>query len=66
MPAIPEIPGLPAFKGSTFHSAAWDHTCDLSDKRVAVIGTGASAIQVIPAIQPAVKRLFVFQRTPGG
>lgn len=63
-PAYPDIPGLDTFHGKVFHTARWDHTCDLAGKRVAVIGTGASAIQVIPEIQPKVARLSVFQRTP--
>jgi cation diffusion facilitator CzcD-associated flavoprotein CzcO len=50
--------------GRHFHTAAWDHTCDLAGKKVAVIGTGASAIQVIPEIAPQVEHLTVFQRTP--
>jgi cation diffusion facilitator CzcD-associated flavoprotein CzcO len=63
-PKIPEIPGLEDFDGPVFHSARWDHTADLKGKRVASIGTGASAIQYVPAIQPEVARLHVFQRTP--
>jgi cation diffusion facilitator CzcD-associated flavoprotein CzcO len=63
-PAIPDIPGLDRFRGAVFHSARWDHSFALSGKRVAVIGTGASAIQVVPAIRPEVERLVVFQRTP--
>lgn len=63
-PAIPALPGLDTFAGKVFHSARWDHTHDLTGKRVAVIGTGASAIQFVPAIQPKVERLDVFQRTP--
>lgn len=63
-PAIPAIPGLECFAGANFHSARWDHSYDLAGRRVAVIGTGASAIQFIPAIQPSVERLLVFQRTP--
>lgn len=62
-PSIPDIPGLKKFRGKTFHSARWDHSYDLNDKSVAVIGTGASAIQIVPAIQPKVKRLDLFQRT---
>lgn len=60
---IPKIPGLDTFKGEMFHSATWDHSVDLTGKRVAVVGTGASAIQFIPQIQPKVKSLVVFQRT---
>lgn len=64
-PAIPHLPGLDSFAGTSFHSAAWDHEHDLTDRKVAVVGTGASAIQLIPKIQPLVERLHVFQRTPG-
>ena len=64
VPRIPEIPGLTSFAGPAFHSARWRHDVDLADKRVAVIGTGASAIQIIPAIAPQVARLLVCQRTP--
>ncbi|MFE7570242.1 flavin-containing monooxygenase [Streptomyces sp. NPDC057539] len=63
-PKIPVIPGLAGFPGKVFHSARWDHGYDLRGKRVAVIGTGASAIQIVPAIQPEVGRLTLFQRTP--
>ena len=63
-PSIPELPGIENFEGAVFHSAAWDHDYDLEGKRVAVVGTGASAIQFIPHIQPEVRSLAVFQRTP--
>lgn len=63
-PKVPEVPGLDAFPGRVFHSARWDHDYDLRGKRVAMIGTGASAIQIVPAIQPEVGRLTLFQRTP--
>jgi cation diffusion facilitator CzcD-associated flavoprotein CzcO len=63
-PVIPHLPGLDGFRGRAFHSAQWDHGYDLRGKRVAVIGTGASAIQFIPEIQPLVARMHVFQRTP--
>ncbi|UUU33295.1 NAD(P)/FAD-dependent oxidoreductase [Streptomyces sp. CA-210063] len=66
-PKIPtgaELPGLDSFPGRVFHSARWDHGYDLRGKRVAMIGTGASAIQIVPAIQPEVGRLTLFQRTP--
>jgi cation diffusion facilitator CzcD-associated flavoprotein CzcO len=63
-PVIPDLPGLDGFGGRAFHSAAWDHGYDLRGKRVAVIGTGASAIQFVPEIQPLVETLHVFQRTP--
>lgn len=62
-PQIPALPGLETFEGEMFHSANWNHKYDLTDKRVAVIGTGASAIQFVPQIQPKVKKLHVFQRT---
>jgi cation diffusion facilitator CzcD-associated flavoprotein CzcO len=63
-PALPTVPGVDTFAGPAFHSARWDHDVDLAGKRVAVIGTGASAIQFVPAIAPEVARLLVFQRTP--
>ncbi|MFK4866504.1 flavin-containing monooxygenase [Streptomyces sp. CSMPJR101] len=63
-PKIPEIPGLDSFPGKVFHSARWDHDYDLRGKRVAMVGTGASAIQIVPSIQPEVERLTLFQRTP--
>ncbi len=62
-PLIPEIPGLERFEGKTMHSARWDHGYELTGKRVASIGTGASAIQYVPAIRDGVERLYVFQRT---
>ncbi|UFS95814.1 flavin-containing monooxygenase [Nocardia huaxiensis] len=62
-PAIPEIPGSDTFAGASFHSADWDHSVDLTGKRVAVIGTGASAIQFVPAIAPQVGEMTVFQRS---
>jgi cation diffusion facilitator CzcD-associated flavoprotein CzcO len=63
-PALPDIPGLASFPGPVFHSAQWNHDFDLAGKRVAVVGTGASAIQIVPEIQPKVGRLVLFQRTP--
>ncbi|RMB84531.1 NAD(P)/FAD-dependent oxidoreductase [Streptomyces shenzhenensis] len=63
-PRIPEIPGLDSFPGRVFHSARWDHGYDLRGRRVAVVGTGASAIQIVPSVQPLVSRLTLFQRTP--
>jgi cation diffusion facilitator CzcD-associated flavoprotein CzcO len=63
-PLIPDLPGLDTFAGKVFHSAAWDHEYDLTGRNVAVIGTGASAIQFVPQIQPVVSQLTVFQRTP--
>jgi cation diffusion facilitator CzcD-associated flavoprotein CzcO len=63
-PVLPDLPGLHSFRGRVFHSARWDHSYDLTGKRVAVVGTGASAIQFIPRIQPLVRDLVLFQRTP--
>ncbi|MCX5399034.1 NAD(P)/FAD-dependent oxidoreductase [Streptomyces sp. NBC_00102] len=63
-PKVPDVPGLGTFPGEVFHSARWNHDYDLAGKRVAMIGTGASAIQIVPAIQPKVGRLTLFQRTP--
>jgi cation diffusion facilitator CzcD-associated flavoprotein CzcO len=63
-PAMPDVPGLDTFAGTTFHTAGWNHDHDLTGRRVAVIGTGASAIQAVPEIQPLVEHLTVFQRTP--
>jgi len=63
-PAYPKLPGLERFQGHTFHSARWDHGFELQGKRVAVIGTGASAIQFVPQIAPQVAQLHLFQRTP--
>ena len=63
-PAILPLPGLEDFEGPAFHTAAWDEDHDLSGERVAVIGTGASAIQTVPNIQARVRRLKVFMRTP--
>ncbi len=63
-PKLPDIPGVQNFRGKTFHSSRWDHGYDLAGKRVAVIGTGASAIQFVPEIAPKVARLDVYQRTP--
>ena len=63
-PSIPDLPGIERFEGRAFHSADWDHDHDLEGRDVAVIGTGASAIQFVPQIQPRVGRLHLFQRTP--
>ncbi|MQW92719.1 SidA/IucD/PvdA family monooxygenase [Acinetobacter wanghuae] len=62
-PQIPKIKGIETFKGEMFHSARWNHDAHLAGKRIAVIGTGASAIQFIPQIQPLAKHLYVLQRT---
>ncbi len=63
-PASPDFPGLSEFAGEVFHSAKWRHEISLEGKRVGVVGTGASAIQLVPAIADAVEHLDVFQRTP--
>lgn len=63
-PIVPRLPGLEKFRGTMFHSANWPEDLDLRDRRVAVIGTGASAIQFVPRIQPEAARITVFQRTP--
>ena len=64
MPKAPDIPGLDEFAGETVHTARWDDSVELAGKRVAVIGTGASAVQLIAEIAPDVEHLTVFQRTP--
>jgi cation diffusion facilitator CzcD-associated flavoprotein CzcO len=63
-PVEPDIEGLADFEGTMFHSACWDHGHDLTGRRVAVIGTGASAIQVVPAIAPITAQVDLYQRTP--
>jgi cation diffusion facilitator CzcD-associated flavoprotein CzcO len=63
-PKKPDITGVDDFAGITMHTARWDHSVDLRGKRVALIGTGASAVQVVPSIAPLVEQLTVFQRTP--
>ncbi|MBL1074917.1 NAD(P)/FAD-dependent oxidoreductase [Nocardia sp. 2] len=63
-PKLPEIPGAERFRGTIVHTARWDHDLELRGKRVGIIGTGASAVQVIPEIAPDVASLVVFQRTP--
>lgn len=65
VPKTPPVPGLESFDGPAFHTAEWRHDVDLAGKRVAVIGTGCSAIQVVPAIQPIVEGVDVYQRSPG-
>ncbi|OUR90017.1 4-hydroxyacetophenone monooxygenase [Gammaproteobacteria bacterium 42_54_T18] len=64
VPSKPAFKGMDDFSGKIMHTAEWDPRCDLIGKNVAVIGTGASAIQVVPNIQPRVKKLTLFQRTP--
>jgi cation diffusion facilitator CzcD-associated flavoprotein CzcO len=65
VPKTPPLAGLDSFEGPAFHTAQWRHDVDLVGKRVAVIGTGCSAIQVVPAIQPEVEQVDVYQRSPG-
>jgi len=65
VPSVPPLPGLDEFAGPVFHTARWRHDVDLAEKRVSVIGTGCSAIQVVPAIQPKVGSVTVYQRSPG-
>lgn len=64
VPSFPDIPGIERFEGPKFHSAEWDESVDLTGKRVAVIGSGASAIQIVPAIAGKVAELHYYQRTP--
>jgi cation diffusion facilitator CzcD-associated flavoprotein CzcO len=64
MPKMPDLPGRDSFAGPAFHSARWRHDVELGGKRVAVIGTGASGIQIIPEIAPRVAHLTVYQRSP--
>ena len=63
-PSIPDVPGREAFAGAQFHSAQWDHAVDLAGKRIAVIGSAASAVQFVPQVAPLASRLTVFQRSP--
>jgi cation diffusion facilitator CzcD-associated flavoprotein CzcO len=65
VPSVPPLEGLDDFAGPAFHTARWRHDADLAGKRVAVIGTGCSAIQVVPAIQPKVQSIAIYQRSPG-
>jgi cation diffusion facilitator CzcD-associated flavoprotein CzcO len=65
VPRYPDWPGRDQFAGPAFHTARWEHEHDLTGKTVAVVGTGSSATQVVPAIQPLVRQLYVFQREPG-
>ncbi|QDV23262.1 flavin-containing monooxygenase [Aureliella helgolandensis] len=63
-PKMPDIPGMDDFQGVRFHTARWDHSVPLQDKRVAIIGTGSTAVQIVPAIADSTKQLSLFQRTP--
>jgi cation diffusion facilitator CzcD-associated flavoprotein CzcO len=65
VPSVPALPGLDDFAGPAFHTAQWRHDVDVTGKRVAVVGTGCSAIQVVPAIQPLVSQVDVYQRSSG-
>jgi cation diffusion facilitator CzcD-associated flavoprotein CzcO len=65
VPRFPSWPGLDTFRGPAFHTARWEHQHDLRGKTVAVVGTGSSATQIVPALQPTVGKLLVFQREPG-
>jgi cation diffusion facilitator CzcD-associated flavoprotein CzcO len=65
VPRLPEWPGLDTFGGPAFHTARWEHEHDLTGKRVAVVGTGSSAVQIVPAIAPIAGRVLLFQREPG-
>src|SRR4051794_39943347 len=65
LPGVPPLPGLASFRGPAFHTAQWRHDVPLGGKRVAVIGTGCSAVQVVPAIAEQVATLAVYQRSPG-
>jgi cation diffusion facilitator CzcD-associated flavoprotein CzcO len=65
VPKLPPLPGKDSFAGPSFHTAEWRHDVDLAGKRVAVVGTGCSSIQVVPAIQPIVEQVDVYQRSPG-
>lgn len=64
-PAMPDVEGIDDFKGAIFHTARWDHSVDVADRRVAIVGTGASSVQVGPTIAPHVEKLTIFQRSPG-
>jgi cation diffusion facilitator CzcD-associated flavoprotein CzcO len=65
VPSVPQLPGLDSFDGPAFHTAEWRHDVELDGERVAMIGTGCSAIQVVPSIQPKVQQIDVYQRSPG-
>jgi cation diffusion facilitator CzcD-associated flavoprotein CzcO len=65
VPSVPPLPGLDDFQGPAFHTARWRHDVELTGRRVAVVGSGCSAIQVVPAIQPEVEHVTVYQRSPG-
>ena len=64
IPKFPNLPGREVFQGESFHGNQWNHDFDWTGKRVGVIGTGCSAVQIVPTIAPGCKDLYVFQRTP--
>jgi cation diffusion facilitator CzcD-associated flavoprotein CzcO len=64
-PRYPDWPGLEEFTGVKFHSSRWNYDCDIRDRVVAVVGTGSTAAQIVPAIAPEVRKLYVYQRQPG-
>merc|ERR1719214_147313 len=64
VPKLAKLPGMEKFKGISFHTSRWDYSHDLRDKKVAIIGTGATACQVIPEVAKVAGHLYVFQRTP--
>jgi cation diffusion facilitator CzcD-associated flavoprotein CzcO len=64
VPRLPDLPGRERFEGPAFHSAEWDSSVDLEGRNIAMIGTGASGVQIVPRIAPQAGRLYVFQRTP--
>ncbi|WP_213453718.1 flavin-containing monooxygenase [Rhizomonospora bruguierae] len=65
VPKYPDWPGLDSFQGPVFHTARWDHSVDLRGKRVAVVGTGSTAAQVVPEVAKIAEHVYVFQREPG-
>ena len=65
VPSVPSLPGLDGFEGPAFHSARWRHDVPIASKRVAVVGSGCSAIQIVPAIQPIAAHVDVYQRSSG-
>ena len=65
VPQYPTWPGLDSFTGPKFHTSRWEHEHDLTDKTVALVGTGSTASQIVPEIAPSVRKLYLFQREPG-
>ena len=66
VPRYPDIPGLDTFAGPTFHSSRWDHSVSLPDKRIGLIGTGSTGVQITAELGGKVRELNIFQRTPSG